>query len=240
MSGSAQRPRKALATNTILQEKLSWYVDIVEVHFIPSISTASDPFFAALESLRELQSEAAECVKRTKSLRADLGSLDRKLASGGLKVIEMKRRRDNLHKLCDATEQLSSIMQGVTHCQGLIDRGDFVLALDRLHLVDRLISGTLPLDDSNNLSWLNTFMPPSLIDLRDLKALDALAEEMQQLRFRIGKGFEARFLGTLLVDLRHHIKTATPQNTLQRWDSAFQRGRGDSQRPPFELPAYMK
>ncbi|RDL32538.1 Vps54-like protein [Venustampulla echinocandica] len=240
MNGSAQRPRKALAANAILQEKLSWYIDTVEVHLIPSISTASDSFFAALESLRELQSEAAECVKRTKTLRADLGSLDRKFASGGLKVIEMKRRRDNLHKLRDANEQLSSIMQGVTHCEGLIDRGDFVLALDRLDLVDRIILGTLPLDGSNNLSWLNTLMPPSLIDLRELKALDALAEEMQQLRFRIEKGFEARFLDTLLVDLRQHIKTVTPQDTLQRWGSAFQRGRGDSQRPPSELPAYMK
>ncbi|KAG9227947.1 Vps54-like protein-domain-containing protein [Amylocarpus encephaloides] len=240
MNGSAHRPRKALATNAILQEKLSWYIDTVEVHLIPFISTASDSFFTTLESLRELQSEAAECVKRTKSLRGDLGSLNRKLALGGLKVIEIKRRRDNLHTLRDATEQLSSILQGVTQCEGLIDQGEFVLALDRLDLVDRLISGTLPLDGSNNLSWLNTFMPLSLIDLRELKASDALKEEIQQLRFRIGQGFEVRFLDTLLVDLRQHIKIVTPQDTLERWGSTFQRGRGDSQRPSSELPAYMK
>ena len=240
MNGSAWRPRKALATNAILQEKLSWYIDTVEIHLIPSISTASDSFFAALELLRELQSEAAECMKRTKTLQADLGSLDRELALGGLKVIEVKRRRDNLHKLRNATEQLNSIMQGVEHCEGLVNQGDFVLAFDRLDLIDRLLSGTLPLDRSSNLSWLDTFIPPTLIDLRELKALDALAEEIQQLRFRIGKGFEARFLDTLLGDLREHIKTVTPQDTLQRWGSAFQRARGDSQRPPSELPAYMK
>ncbi|KAL3421732.1 hypothetical protein PVAG01_05888 [Phlyctema vagabunda] len=240
INGSAQRSRKALATNAILQEKSLWYIDTVEVHLIPSISTASDSFFAALESLLELQSEAAECVKRTKSLRADLGNLDRELALGSLKVMEMKRRRDNLHKLRDATEQLNIIVQGVTHCEGLIDRGNLVLALDRLDLVDRLISGTLPLDGSNNLSWLNTFMSPSFIDLREFKALDALTQEMQQLRFRIGTCFEARFLDTLLVDLRQHIKSVTPQDTLQRWGSTFQRGRADSQRPPSKLPAYRK
>lgn len=240
VNGSVQGPRKELATNAILQEKLSWYIDTVEVNLIPSISTASDSFFAALESLRELQFEAAKCAKQTKALRANLSGLDKKLAFGGLKVIEIKRRRRNLHKLRDATKQLSSIMQGVTHCEVLIDRGDFVLALGRLDLVDRLISGTLPLDGSNNLPWLDSFVPLSLIDLREFKALDALAEEMQQLRFRIGKGFEARFLDTLMVDLRQHIKTITPQDTLQRWDSVFRRKRGDSQRPPSGLPAYMK
>jgi vacuolar protein sorting-associated protein 54 len=38
-------PRKALATNAILQEKLSWYLDTVEVHMINSISTASTTIF---------------------------------------------------------------------------------------------------------------------------------------------------------------------------------------------------
>ena len=42
--------RKVLATNAILQEKLSWYMDTVEVHLISSISTASTSYIAALRS----------------------------------------------------------------------------------------------------------------------------------------------------------------------------------------------
>jgi vacuolar protein sorting-associated protein 54 len=57
-NGVAAAPRKALATNAILQEKLSWYMDTIEVHLINSISTASTTFFTALGSLKELHAEA--------------------------------------------------------------------------------------------------------------------------------------------------------------------------------------
>ncbi|KAF2754036.1 putative GARP complex component [Pseudovirgaria hyperparasitica] len=239
MNGSAQGPRKALATNAILQEKLSWYMDTVEVHLISSISSASSSFFAALGSLRELQSEAAESVRRIKVLREDLGNLDRQMALGGLKVINMKKRRENLRKLRDAVEQLNTIILGVTHCEELVESGEFVLALDRLDLVERIITGTLAVDGQTDLTWIDSYTPSKLIDLRELRALDGLADGMQQLRFRIGKGFEARFLETLLADIRQHTKTVPPGDTLQRWGSAFQRGRGDTPRPPPGVPAYM-
>ncbi len=72
-NGHAVAPRKALATNAILQEKLSWYMDTVEMHLIQSISTASTTFFTALGSLRELHSEAAESVEKIKALREGIG-----------------------------------------------------------------------------------------------------------------------------------------------------------------------
>ncbi|KAK5240120.1 hypothetical protein LTR16_011090, partial [Cryomyces antarcticus] len=109
-NGSASAPRKALATNAILQEKLSWYMDTVEVHLISSISSASTSFFAALGSLRELQSEAADSVTRIKSLREDLQRVDQDMAVGGLEVVRMRRRKENLRKLTQATEQLSRVV----------------------------------------------------------------------------------------------------------------------------------
>ncbi len=86
-NGNALGPRKALATNAILQEKLSWYMDTIEVHLISSISTASTSFFAALGSLRELHSEAVDSVDRIKSLRAELDVLDKRMAIGGLNMV---------------------------------------------------------------------------------------------------------------------------------------------------------
>lgn len=77
--------RKALATNAILQEKLSWYMDTVEVHLISAISTASTSFFAALGSLRELQTEASDSVARIKGLREDLKRLDEQMAISTLR-----------------------------------------------------------------------------------------------------------------------------------------------------------
>ncbi|KAF1969747.1 Vps54-domain-containing protein [Bimuria novae-zelandiae CBS 107.79] len=242
-NGSLDAPqppgRKALATNAILQEKLSWYMDTVEVHLISSISTASTSFFAALGSLRELQSEASESVERIKTLREDLKRLDEQMAIGGLKIVDMKRRRENLRKLTHATDQLQAVISGLSVCDETVDKGELDSAIARLESVERLICGTLDTDDPSATSWIQSPCPPKLVDLRNLRALDGVSEGMQQLRFRIGKGFEQRFVETLLTDLREHIKRVPHRGTLERWAKTSQRGRGDHQRLKSTLPAYL-
>ncbi|KAL1625784.1 hypothetical protein SLS54_003256 [Diplodia seriata] len=242
-NGSAEAPappkRKALATNAILQEKLSWYMDTVEIHLISSISTASTSFFAALGSLRELQSQAADSVARIQSLREDLNRLDRDMAIGGLKIVGMKRRRENLRKLSEAVDQLRAVVDGVSHCEDLIEDGRLEDALDRLDMLEMLVSGELMLIGSADQEWLPPYLPRDLVDLRGLNALDGFSDGMMQLRARIGKGFESRFLEALMGDLRRHIKSVPGQDTLQRWASASLRTRGDN-RPPTSLPAYYK
>ncbi|KAF2140252.1 uncharacterized protein K452DRAFT_352035 [Aplosporella prunicola CBS 121167] len=241
-NGSAEAPtptrRKALATNAILQEKLSWYMDTVEIHLVSSISTASTSFFAALGSLRELQNEAAESVARIKALRLDLQKLDQEMAVGGLKIVGMKRRRENLRKLSDAVDQLRAVVEGVAQIEDLVDEGNLEAALDRMEMLELLVSGDLTFFGYADRGWMPSYLPQDLIDLRELKALDGFSEGMQQLKTRIGMGYQARFLETLLGDLRRHIKSVPYQDTLRRWASSSLRTRGD--RPPMALPAYMK
>lgn len=243
-NGSLDAPmptgRKALATNAILQEKLSWYMDTVEVHLIAAISTASKSFFAALGSLRELQSEASESVAKIKEIRDDLKRLDEQMAVGGLKVVEMKRRRENLRKLADAVDQLQAVMVGLSHCDNVVTKGELEVAMSRLEMVEVLITGALDTTDSASTSWLDARLPPKLIDLRHLRALDGVFEGIHQLKFRVGTGFEARFVETLLTDLREHVKRVPNQDTLQRWVIASQKTRGAHQKTQSALPAYSK
>jgi vacuolar protein sorting-associated protein 54 len=231
--------RKALATNAILQEKLSWYMDTVEVHLISSISTASTSFFAALGSLRQLQSEASESVQQIKTLREDLERLDQQMAIGGLKIVDMKRRRENLRRLLDATDQLQAVIAGLSHCDDVVDRGELETGLSRLETIEALITGTLDTTDPATTSWIETRCPSTMVDLRSLRALDGVAEGMQQLKFRIGAGFEARFLNTLLTDLRDHIAKVPSRDTVQRWVLTSNRSRGDHQRMQSVLPTYI-
>lgn len=232
--------RKALATNAILQEKLSWYMDTVEVHLISAISSASTSFFAALGSLRELQTEASESVAQIKELREDLKRLDEQMAIGGLKVVDMKRRRENLGRLTDAVDQLQAVIRGVSHCDEFVEKGELETAMTRLEIIERLITGVLDTSDSNDMSWLNTRLPPVIVDLRGLRALEGVFEGMHEMKFRIGKGFEARFLESLLADLREHVKNVQNHDTLERWVAASQKGRGtQTATKPKSMPAYM-
>ncbi|KAI9707805.1 MAG: hypothetical protein M1836_000767 [Candelina mexicana] len=231
--------RKALATNAILQEKLSWYMDTVEIHLISSISTASTSFFAALGSLRELHSDTAESVSKIRGLREDLKQLDKDMAEGGLKIVAMQKRGENMQKLGDAVGQLRKVVDGVAQCGNLVENGDIEMALDGLDVIERLIAGESGADRVRIGNEVPSDHGGSLLDLRGVKALEGVTNDLSGLRYRIGKAFEARFLESLLGDLRHHVEDVPPRDTLQRWSKASQRSRGDHGRAPSSFPAYL-
>ncbi|KAF4636225.1 hypothetical protein G7Y89_g1868 [Cudoniella acicularis] len=231
-NGSAAGPRKALATNAILQEKLSWYMDTIEVHLINSISNASTSFFAALGSLRELHSEAADSVEQIKALRKELKELDEEMAIGGLNIVNQKRRRENLKQLGDAVQQLKRIVEGVATCESLVDKGEVEKALDAIDGLEKLVSG----EDQGNMAGQRQ---KQLRDLRGATALQGVTNDLDTLRFRIGKTFETRFLNALLGDLRRHVESVSTPDILQRWSNTSKRSRGGHNREPSAFPSYL-
>lgn len=213
-------------------------MDTVEVHLISSISTASTSLFAALGSLKELHTEASESVSRIKGLREELETLDTNMAVRGLKVVAMRRRRENVRKLAAAIQQLQDVIKAVAQCEDQIERGDIDLALESLDNVEKLIAGELA-DEPESANTDDQLHTESLIDLRGIAALEGSTNDFAQLRRRIGKGFESRFLEALLADLRTHVDNTPPIVTLQRWDKAAQRARGSHARTPSVYPTYL-
>jgi len=230
-NGAAAGPRKALATNAILQEKLSWYMDTVEIHLISSISAASSSFFAALGSLRELHSEAAESVERIKSLREELEALDKEMAIGGLEIVNKKRRKENLKQLNDTIKQLKSIIAAIANCESLVDDGHVEKALQAIDSLERLISGQAIQSQTDQGFRLR--------DLRGAAALQSVTSDLAILRYRIGKTYEGRLLANLLGDLKDHLETVDNSDILQRWSNASNRGRGGHNREPSAHPKYL-
>lgn len=224
--------RKALATNAILQEKLSWYLDTVEVHLISSISTASTSFFSALGSLRELHAEAEGSVKKIQALRSDLAKLDNDLALGGLKVVKLRRRRENISKLANAVIQLNEVISSVSLCEQMVENGDIENAIDELDDVERLIAG------NPTIRPRTSDLADSVIDLRGIKALEGASDDLAQLRHRIGAGYESRFLDALLQDLKSHVDAVPPETTLLRLGDTFQKSRR-ANRQVSSTPRYM-
>ncbi|KAG6013176.1 hypothetical protein E4U43_007452 [Claviceps pusilla] len=226
-------PRKALATNAILQEKLSWYMDTIEVHLINSISTASATFFTALGSLKELHLEAAESVKRIAALREELEALDAEVATSGLLIVQKRRRQENLRQLHDAVSQLRHIVEGIAHCESLVDAGEIDQALSSFESLEKLIAGERSEADES---------PPRGIVLRDLRgasALQTINQDLNTLRVRVGKAFETQFNSVLLADLRRHVESVAAPEVLSRWSSAASRQRGGTSRTSSVFPAYL-
>ncbi|CAN8095517.1 unnamed protein product [Discula destructiva] len=235
-NGGAQAPRKALATNAILQEKLSWYMDTVEMHLIASISTASTTFFSALGSLKELHTETAESVDKIKTLRQELEALDDEIVMTGINAVQQRRRRENIQQLHDAVLQLREIVNQLANCEVLVESGDVDGALDGIDSLEILIAGQ---EDE--------YMPPpvalrnvQLRDLRSATALQGVSEDMNILRSRIGKAYETKFVASLIADLRRHVDTVSTREVLMRWSSAAIRARGGRAREPTAFPSYLE
>ncbi|KHO01469.1 Vps54-like protein [Metarhizium album ARSEF 1941] len=226
-------PRKALATNAILQEKLSWYMDTIEVHLINSISTASTTFFTALGSLKELHSEAADSVERIRALREELKALDEEIATNGVLIAEKRLRQQNLQQLNHAICQLRYVVDGVGRCDSLVDAGEVDEALSTIDSLEKLIAGEREETEG---------MEPLAIELRDLRgasALQGVDQDLNALRFRIGKSYESQFSNVLLADLRRHVESVSTADVLLRWDNAASRGRGGHSRSPSIFPTYL-
>ncbi|KAG6116356.1 hypothetical protein E4U14_000271 [Claviceps sp. LM454 group G7] len=226
-------PRKALATNAILQEKLSWYMDTIEVHLINSISTASTTFFTALGSLKELHSEATESVERIEALRRELEALDEEIATSGLLIVQKRQRQENLRQLNDAVSQLRYIVDGVAHCESLVDADELDQALSSFDSLEKLMAG--------ERDEMEKSLPHDIVlrDLRGASALQTINQDLNTLRFRVGKAFETQFISVLLTDLRRHAESVATPDVLSRWSSAASRQRGGHSRSASMFPAYL-
>lgn len=236
MNGSAKSGRKPLATNAILQEKLSWYMDTVELHLISSISAASTSFFAALGSLRALYDEAADSVKKIRNLRSELASLDQNMALGGLRIIKMRRRKDNIRKLGEAVDQIKEVVDRLTNCQDLIGKGEFQLALDAVEDIEALMAGgsIRMAPDRKDQGLLK--LKSNSINLREIKALEGIPGDLSTFRARVGRVFESQLVDVLLSDLRQHVKNVAPSDTIRRWNVAARRARNGNSRPSSVAP----
>lgn len=233
-NGAVTTPRKALATNAILQEKLSWYMDTIEVHLINSISTASTTFFSALGSLKELHLEAADSIQRISALRKELEALDDEIATSGLRIVEKRGRQENLRKLHDAVWQLRQIVDGVAGCESLVEAGEVDKALASIDALERLIAGKRNLSDDGEGN-----VAVQLRDLRSASALKGVSDDLSTLRIRAGKAYQSQFSAILVADLRRHVESVPSSDVLLRWSHAASRSRGGHVRTLSVFPTYL-
>lgn len=238
--GNTAAPQRALATNAILQEKLSWYMDTIETHLVASSSAASTTFFTTLGSLQKLHFEAVDSVERFKALRKELMALDEEIATSGSIVIQKRQQQENLQQLHDAVLQLKYIVDGVATCESFVDKGEVEKAFQSIDSLEMLIAGDIARKPDSSKTPLQTDgRDLYLRDLRGATVLRGVNDDLNTLRLRIGKAYETRLPSLLLGDLRRHSETVSTQEVLMRWTSASVRSRGGYTLESSVFPSYM-
>nr|XP_057920789.1 vacuolar protein sorting-associated protein 54 isoform X1 [Doryrhamphus excisus] len=119
-----------VASSKLLQEKLSHYLDVVEVSIARQISLRSEAFFHAMSSQHELQDRLKETQHAVTVLRRRTAAIDRVMCQGPLQALRAALTRNNCMKLHNKLKLMAAVHQTQPTVQLLLSTSEFVGALE--------------------------------------------------------------------------------------------------------------
>ncbi|ORX99734.1 Vps54-domain-containing protein [Basidiobolus meristosporus CBS 931.73] len=162
--------------STVLQEKLSQYLDTVEVRLTKEISRRSPAFFAAVSNLQEIHGETQYCVSKIHTLRDKMSKLSDRQSKKGLDVIRLQRRRTNLNLLFQSVKMIAEVKTTQPMIQVLLGQSDFIGALDLIAEANRALNGTHNThhgESKDEFSDTNVNIADSKLDIPSVEVQDA-------------------------------------------------------------------
>lgn len=203
--------------NTEVQEKLSQYLDRVEVELIQEISKTSDSFFSTLGEIQGIKAQSAECIDQFHNIQTKLGSIEEDQAKCGLKILDLLDERQNVCHLESSVLQLKEVVSWFQKAEKMFSEGRHSECLDSILIIEHLINGTTREDypDPDTFKLYPSFDYP-LVDLTRVPALTSIKNKLNQLKLACSKGYIESFVDLLLEDLRSHYNLVTPKDTMNR------------------------
>ncbi|KAG8190353.1 hypothetical protein JTE90_022002 [Oedothorax gibbosus] len=127
----------------LLQEKMSHYLDIAEVHIAKQISMRSEAFFHAMTSHDALMDQLTDVIKCVCELRERIHVIEEVLVTGPMKIMRLKRRQKNMHEIYKKLSLISTVHQTQPTIQKLLKDSDFVGALDMIYTTQDVLAQEL-------------------------------------------------------------------------------------------------
>ncbi|XP_067943654.1 vacuolar protein sorting-associated protein 54-like isoform X2 [Watersipora subatra] len=127
----------------LYQEKLSHYLDIVEVQIARQVALKSDAFFHVMSSHEELQSRLAACTSTIHTLRSKMRELSSRLIQNPLRVLTHSRKRQRLQGIAKKLKLMSTLHQTQPTVQILLSSSDYVGALDIISTAQEVLQKEL-------------------------------------------------------------------------------------------------
>ncbi|NWI10772.1 VPS54 protein, partial [Crypturellus soui] len=131
------------ASSKLLQEKLSHYLDIVEVNIAHQISLRSEAFFHAMTSQHELQDYLRKTSQAVKLLREKISKIDKVMCEGSLRVLRLSLTRNNCIKTYNKLKLMATVHQTQPTVQLLLSTSEFVGALDLIATTQEVLQQEL-------------------------------------------------------------------------------------------------
>ncbi|XP_039023431.1 vacuolar protein sorting-associated protein 54, chloroplastic-like isoform X2 [Hibiscus syriacus] len=134
-------PFNDISENIMLQEKLSQYLDIVELHLVKEISLRSNSFFEAQGQLEDLNVKIVEGCNRIRDLKETIRLVDTDLVDSARQIQELNATRTNLLALQHKLKLILSVNQALTALKLLVSSAECAGALDIIDDLQHLLDG---------------------------------------------------------------------------------------------------
>lgn len=120
------------------QDKLSYYLDLVEVALLRQIWSRSPAFFRALDDLKGLQHDVHEALKELKQVRGTMSQINSETIVPAMKIPSLSKRHKNCRALHDKLEHLRQWMQGRLAILALLEAEDYFSVHELLFTTKRI------------------------------------------------------------------------------------------------------
>ncbi|XP_024532479.1 vacuolar protein sorting-associated protein 54, chloroplastic isoform X2 [Selaginella moellendorffii] len=132
-------PFSTIPQNIMLQERLTQYLDVVEVHLVKEISARSESFFEAQKQLEDLNERMLEACQQMKELKSTVRLLENDLVGSATQVHTLSRQRENVLALHDKLKLMTYVNQAVSALRILVATADCGGALDVIDELQQLL-----------------------------------------------------------------------------------------------------
>lgn len=127
----------------LLQEKLTHYLDIIEMQIAQQVAQKSEAFFHSMTSHDTLMEQLAQTISVVKNLREKIGSIDKALVKDSLTIIKSERIRRNYVEVHEKLKLMATVLQTQSTIQLLLSTPDYVAALELIYTTQDLLAHDL-------------------------------------------------------------------------------------------------
>ncbi|KAI3455878.1 hypothetical protein Pfo_012541 [Paulownia fortunei] len=127
--------------NIALQERLSQYLDVVELHLVREIFLHSSSFFEVQGQLQDLNGKIIEGCARVRELKETIRPLDSNLVGSARRIQELSMRCGDLVSLQNKQRLMLSVNLALSTLQLLVASADCIGALDITDILQHLLDG---------------------------------------------------------------------------------------------------
>ncbi|GAV28612.1 hypothetical protein PMKS-002085 [Pichia membranifaciens] len=213
-SDSAVVSNKTMVDHEALQDKLSSYLDIVEVHLIHEISKSSDNFFSALDDLKKITNSSKFLTDQLQNVDSQLSDIRSQKILNAKNLLQLVQKYQNIQKFDQVLVQIKTILQQADLAETAYYKGSYDHSLQLIDSVFAMTRGNVPPHPMIDALIVDWKFP--LSDLNRLPALIPLKRLLSNLITDTGKSYAKLFSNFLIDDLRAKYENISTFKILQR------------------------